>query len=594
MSDAPPALPRLPAAGLVGPILGWELTTLARRTRYFMVRAAYAALLGGVMWMTYESSFRWNVFNRTVLQQSASFASTFFYAFIGVQLFVSALLTPAFVATAVPQEKERKTIEYLFVSDLRNREIVLGKLLARVTNLLMILLVGVPIIALAGLFGGIDYEGLLINTVATMMVTLTIASLSLLVSIYCSTTRQSLFNTYGILIFGSILLPQLVYLGVVLLGRVLEPIGLGWDFFSFPPWVSQGLAIASLAHPASPIFLLNWQFVGPNPVLNALGASLLHVGIHATLSAGMIAWSIYWLRRAYRFEPARPMKVKENIRYFKDRFLWSRPAVWESSPHVWKEVHATKLKRFGIIIRILLIVGFLYYYGLFFDEWRQSRLPGFSMRNDGVRAMGSMCSVAWMGLAYLTIAFRAASSIGEEKDRDCWISLLATPITGRELILSKVFGSFLSIVPYVLIQLPVLLYCAFISPWGIVRLGYWLAAASIFGLLVASFGVHQSLTQKSTGRAIGMTLFASAALGGLGQIFLIPLVFASEELASLVLASLPWTPLAMAFVATLNEAFVRQMLVFSIVLMVVAGVATSILIADAIRRFPMISERLEE
>ena len=142
----------------IGPILPWELTTIARRKRYFAIRVTYALVLLFMMWTTY--SFAFNDFflgqfhMNQIIWRMSRFAASFYYSFLYLQGVIAFCLTPAFVATAIPQEKERKTIEYLFVSDLGNHEIVLGKILARLMNLLAILLVGVPVIASSGLFGG--------------------------------------------------------------------------------------------------------------------------------------------------------------------------------------------------------------------------------------------------------------------------------------------------------------------------------------------------------------------------------------------------------------------------------------------------------
>ncbi len=594
MADVPPGELALPRAGIVGPILGWELTTLARRARYFLVRVAYAALLGAVMWMTYQSCFQWNFLSQTVLQRAAAFASGFYFAFIGVQLFVSLLLTPAFIATSIPQEKERKTIEYLFVSDLRNREIILGKYFARVTNLLMILLVGVPIVALAGLFGGIDYLGLLANTIGTIVVMLSVAGLAMAVSIYCSTTRQALFNTYGILIFLSTIAGPLVLVAVSAIGEALSTIDptWGWTFSTMPPFLETGLAIASLAHPASPIFLSSRAAMGFPSIASAGEMSILHAAIHLTLAAIFVIWATLRLRSAYRFEPARNTKIAKNARKFAERFSWGRPAVWEDSPHIWKEVYAIKLKRFGWLLSIFFVIGVLYYYATFLSEWWGVISRSWSTSNETLGIMASVCSVAWMGLGYLMVAFRSASSIGEEKDRDCWISLLSTPITAREMIVSKVIGSFLTITPYVLVQLPILLYCAATMDRGFFRLGYWLLSVIVFGMAVASLGVYQSLVQSSTGRAIGMTLFIAALFSGLGQIFLILPMMAAPELAKLVAASLPWTPLVMSFIEDGSSETV-EIVAMSIVFMVVISFAASVLVSSAIDRFPKVSERIE-
>src|SRR5256885_15603527 len=97
----------------------------------------------------------------------ADLAEKFFLAFAVTQFLVVVALTPVYVAGTIAVEKERKTLEFLLATDLRNREIVFGKLAARVTNLLMYVFAGLPIVAVLQLFGGIGPNLLLAALAAT-------------------------------------------------------------------------------------------------------------------------------------------------------------------------------------------------------------------------------------------------------------------------------------------------------------------------------------------------------------------------------------------------------------------------------------------
>jgi ABC-type transport system involved in multi-copper enzyme maturation permease subunit len=591
--------PTAPRPGLFGPILGWELTVLARRSRYFLIRAGYAIVLGLVMWMTYTISFQTNIFHQSILQQSASFATGFYFAFVTAQLFVALLLTPAFVATALPQEKERKTIEYLFVSDLRNREIVLGKMLARVMNLLMILLVGVPVVALAGLFGGINYAALLTNTLATVMVMLSVAGLSMVVSIYRSTTRQSLFSTYGILFFISFVLPFLVMLGIKGGIDLLSLFFPGIERWLTNPngWLDDALTLLGLAHPASPLFLSQaglggiWGLPLSLPLV-----SVIHALIHGVLAASFMSWATIRLRSAYRTEPHTTGPIARQRREWSKRISLPRPPVWQSAPFVWKETHQTRFRRFGFVLLLCFAAGSIYYYGFILDEWWKLASAAGNRDYGDLARVTSFASIAWIAAGYLVIAFRAASSISEEKDRDCWISLLATPVTARELVFSKILGSFLAIVPYLLIQTPAVLACSFLIPFGVIRLVFWLLTVCCYGWLIASIGVQQSMVQKNSGRAIGVTLFITALVCGLMHLFLTPVLFMNGDIYKIIGGSLPWVPIVGAFTFSLSDRGsdgTMEMIVVSIIFMVIYSIVSLTIYSWLVNRFPRFSERIE-
>ena len=69
-------------------------------------------------------------------------------------LFFSALSA----ASTVAQEKDRRTFVLLLLTDLRNYEIVVGKLLGSLLQIGLFLAGSVPVLALLLLLGGIDYR----------------------------------------------------------------------------------------------------------------------------------------------------------------------------------------------------------------------------------------------------------------------------------------------------------------------------------------------------------------------------------------------------------------------------------------------------
>src|SRR5262249_36819352 len=137
---------------LFGPVLLYEVLRNARRGRYFLLRWLYAVgLLLLLLWV----HSMWNLHLRFTANPrpldykvQAELAEMFFAAFAVTQFVVVVALTPAYIAGGVAEEKERKTLEFLLATDLRNREIVFGKLVARAGNLALFVLTGLPILSL--------------------------------------------------------------------------------------------------------------------------------------------------------------------------------------------------------------------------------------------------------------------------------------------------------------------------------------------------------------------------------------------------------------------------------------------------------------
>ncbi|HJT75936.1 MAG TPA: ABC transporter permease subunit, partial [Gemmataceae bacterium] len=165
----------------LGPVFFYDLVRATRRGRYFLLRSLYVLGLLLLLWSVWSSLLPWNA-GPPSLAQLAAFGAVFFFWFITVQFGVVALLTPAYTAGAIAEEKERRTLEFVLATDLRDREIVLGKLASRLLNLSFLVLAGVPVLALLQFVGGIDPGLLLAGFAATAITMISLASVSILFS----------------------------------------------------------------------------------------------------------------------------------------------------------------------------------------------------------------------------------------------------------------------------------------------------------------------------------------------------------------------------------------------------------------------------
>src|SRR5262249_28601690 len=119
----------------------------------------------------------------------------------------------------------RKTLEFLLATELRNREIVLGKLASRLLSLTLFLLTGLPILSLTQLWGGVDVGVLLLAFACTGVTMLSLAALSTLISVQSRKPRDAIVLTY---------LSVAGYLGATLLMQLLlfVPGALTWTLTS--------------------------------------------------------------------------------------------------------------------------------------------------------------------------------------------------------------------------------------------------------------------------------------------------------------------------------------------------------------------------
>src|SRR5262249_46391325 len=126
------------------------------------------------------------------------------------------LLTPAYVAGSIAEEKERRTIEFILATDLRNREIVLSKLGSRLANLTLFLLTGLPILSFMQFLGGIDPNLVLAGFAVTGLTMLGIGGVGILYSTWLKRPRDAIALTYLFVI---------VYLGLATVAWVCNTSG---------------------------------------------------------------------------------------------------------------------------------------------------------------------------------------------------------------------------------------------------------------------------------------------------------------------------------------------------------------------------------
>src|SRR5262249_59458388 len=100
-------------------------------------------------------SFLYSFFTTPPNQDYTNYVGRHFAeVFIPQHFILLALVTPAFVASAITEEKTRGTLQYLLVSDLAPIHVIVGKLIGRIIQVCVLSLAGLPFIAIAGAFGG--------------------------------------------------------------------------------------------------------------------------------------------------------------------------------------------------------------------------------------------------------------------------------------------------------------------------------------------------------------------------------------------------------------------------------------------------------
>ena len=111
---------------------------------------------------------------------------------------------------------------------------------------------------------------------------------------------------------------------------------------------------------------------------------------------------------------------------------------------MFAEPAASRLGWVGRIALALIVLGVIVptFYVFFESYGHTSPYQTVAEQYIGY-AMGMGTLLGCGGL--LLVASRAAGSITSEKERDCWTSLLSTPLEPGEIVWAKIFGSIWSL-----------------------------------------------------------------------------------------------------------------------------------------------------
>ena len=522
---------------LFGPVFFHDIVRTGRRPITFTIRWLYTATLGFTLLTLYfswlDGKVRYFTNPNPVIgtHEMANFGTEFFTTFIVIQFIAVVLLTPVTVAGTICVDKERKILEFLFATDLLNREIIFGKLASRVLSLLMYVLIGLPILAFVQLFGGVDPEQVLAATVATIATIIGLSALGIWFSTLLKKARDAIMLTY---------LTYLAYVFVTFVATMAATFGgTGWWNMSLPLGrysfglhdVLQTLASGNILYQ---VVIMN------NPrglVRFVLDENLTHYCVFwMTLSTLLIGHAILVLRsvtlhQAYGAPGGTRSRKKilattegnENVVVNE---LTRRYPPIGMNPVLWKEVFVDTATRgswmakilFGIIALTLIAPIVIIVWNEFIDPSPFYNSLSFPERwhrfQESVNIWVRIVTGILTAMLILAVAVRGAGSVSGERDKDTWISLLGTPLSADAILWGKFWGCMLGLRR--VYAFLVLLWC----------IGLAIGAANpvlvvldffVIALYVAAFswlGLYCSMTARNTLIATVRAFFAAFFCAG--------------------------------------------------------------------------------
>ena len=493
-----------------GPVFVYESIVAARRWQVYAQRSLFllallAALL--VVWWTGDANVPAGA-GRSVLRQLARLGQQFYDGIAGVQVTLILILAPAATAGAVCLDRARGSLTHMLVTDLSDREIVLGKLAARLAPVVALVAATLPLLEIASLLGGIIPDAVVSLSVITLALGLLGCSLAIAFSVRVRKTHEVLMAVYGLF---------LIWILSAWLWRVFSR---GGTVPGPPPWFEKLNPFILVYAPYS------WPgFVGPADVALFLALTLAASGLS-------LGFAVATLRKELTGEaPARKRlrwvdRLKAGWRRLADRL--PGPSL-DGNPVLWREWHRNRPSGVAFwvwtVYTLATVLGSVYGFYEMVDTGVRSGAPNFVVLINSL-------SVSF-GLLFLSVA--APTALAEERTRGSLDVLLATPLSTASIVLAKWWGVY-RVVPRIAL-LPAIgtaVYVA-LAQDAAVRPGLvqapitWTHRLSAFavpvlntlsaGALVTSVGLALATFDKKAGRAVALSAAFYVGLSLLSIIF---------------------------------------------------------------------------
>jgi ABC-type transport system involved in multi-copper enzyme maturation permease subunit len=429
---------------VTGPIFDKELRVSSRRRRNYVLRSVYVLLLTvfvGVVWLS-VAEYGGNA----AFQQSrmAAAGKQIVRTVVLFQFIATQALAVIMLSTSISDEVYHRTLGLLMTTPVNSLQIVLGKVFSKLLQLILLLGITLPILAIVRLFGGVSLEYVLSSFCITLTAVIFAGSLSLFGSIE---NRRA----YAVIIRTVFILGSLYF---VLPGAVLAVWGILLPRFGlFPTARSLGSAglTAVLMH-LNPFYVI---WAATRDMLSPGTAPIFSWPIHCTVMLGasalVLGRSVAIVRRVALRQATGQLVLRPNVTRLPPEKRTGKTPKADDNPRgpvkrvqgppvVWKELRSpfiegvdNKNSYIGLAVTVLaLLVTYL-------ATAREGAL------DENFTHVSYALLFVFMGSVF-NIVF-SATRITTEKESQTWPLLLATPLGDWDVLLGKAASSFRRCLP---------------------------------------------------------------------------------------------------------------------------------------------------
>ena len=451
---------------LAGPLFVREALIAPRQVKHYLFRSGYLGAMFVLMYTAAQVTFGWQQVRN--LADIARFGELVFQIFALVQLTLVMFFSVLFAAGNIAQEKDRRTLILLLMTDLRDSELVLGKLCASLMMPVVLIGVSAPAFVLVYALGGVTLGQIGWVLAVSLAAAVCSGAWGALVAFW----REKTFQTLAICLIG-----------VVLWVAAVEGAAALWP--NVAPWLGPLNPLRVVLTILDPFNVPQWPRV-----------AAIAVGELMALAVILVAAAVLQLRI---WNPSRAVtEARTQAESESERTRAARP-VW-NAPVLWREMRTRAYGRKVALIKLAYLV---------MTAVAVYSVAAAPANAELVLGMVTPAGAAFVGLtllALLLVNTQAVTALTSERDANTLELLLVTELTAKEFVYGKLGGILYNTKEVIAAPLAFMLWQAAIERVAWEHAAYLVVGFALLVFFSAMLGLHFGLTYGSSRQAITNSL----------------------------------------------------------------------------------------
>ncbi|MGB2865075.1 MAG: ABC transporter permease subunit [Sedimentisphaerales bacterium] len=496
-------------ARLFGPIFEKELRVSSRRKRNYITRFAYLVFLTGFLSLIWLDAVDFTVSSGThVASRFAQAGKQIIVTLVWFQFYAIQIVAVVMLSTSISDEIYHRTLGVLMSTPITSFQIVIGKLSSKLLQLILLLGVSLPVLAVVRIFGGVPWDYIISSLYMTLTTLIFVGSLSLFFS---SFSRK----IYVVIIW------TLITLGFL---------------FGLPYILMDHIQLIALYH-ANPYIMLKMNtsiMLDPSLARRIYFSWPIHCGIMLIASAFVLIGCVYRVRRVAiaqaagnRNLPARPRHLNTTKPANKTVATPTNSRIRrvKGPPIVWKELKSRISSREKLVVAVIISLEVAMIFAMY--------LFPVIANTFGDEDTHKIYIWIFMGLWMFSATVFPSTCITSEKESRSWPLLLTTTLNDWQILFGKFVGVLRrSVFVWLLLFFYVGLFWAsqYVGPFALIHIILIIAGTVVF---LSGTGFYFSSCLKHTNEAVIANIVLAVSIWGILPLLLEFLVQADRSMRNL-------------------------------------------------------------